>query len=308
MTFGFQIPEIPPRAVLCVILLSSVSSCANVPLQAGATLGSYAGMTKSGGTLTKAKLRVDAPPLLAAQTVRIVPTAAQIRNAGAYGPEDLALVTNTIDRALCTGLSERFKVVAANQPADLVVRATVTDIVKTNRAAAATSTVASLGVTAVLAVPAPRLPIGLGGLSVEAEAVGQDGSQAAAMVWARGANMLTTKARISTIGDAYSLASSFGNDFSRMLVAGRDPFRESMTGLSLQKMKASLGGDPKYEACRAFGSAPGLKGVVAGQLGLPPAWTDKGAEPTQKANANGTPSATAVPNNSVMPAPSQTNQ
>lgn len=307
MTFGLQIPEIPPRAVLCVILLSSVSSCANVPLQAGATLGSYAGMTKSGGALTKANLRVDASPLLAAQTVRIVPTAAQVRSAGAIGPEDLALVTNNIDRALCTGLSERFKVVAANQPADLVVRATVTDIVKTNRAAAATSTVASLGVGAVFAVPVPRLPIGLGGLSVEAEAVGQDGSQAAAMVWARGANMLTTRARISMIGDAYSLASAFGNDFARMLVAGRDPFHGSTTGLSLQKMKASLGGDPKYEACKAFGSAPGLKGAVAGQLGLPPAWTDKGAEPVQAAHAIGASAAVAVPNG-MLAAPSQTNQ
>ncbi|HXV31330.1 MAG TPA: DUF3313 domain-containing protein, partial [Sinorhizobium sp.] len=34
---------------------------------------------------------------------------------------------------------------------------------------------------------------------------------------------------------------------------------------------------PKYDACRAFGRAPGLTGAVAGQLGLPPGWTDKGA-------------------------------
>ncbi|CCE95773.1 DUF3313 domain-containing protein [Sinorhizobium fredii] len=277
MLFSFQLPEIRPQAVLCVFLLLTVSSCANVPLHQGATLGSYAGMTASGGTLTKAKLRVDPAPVLAAQTVRIVPTSAQIGSGTAFDPKDLALVTNTIDRALCTGLSDRFKVVAPNQPADLVVRATVTDIVATNRAAAATSTVASLGVAAMLPVPVPRLPIGLGGLSVEAEAVGQDGSQKAAMVWSRGANMLTTRARMSTIGDAYSLSSAFGTDFSRMLVTGRDPFKGMMAMPSMQKMKTSLGGDPKYDACRAFGSAPGIKGVVAGQFGLPPGWTDKGA-------------------------------
>ncbi|ASY58472.1 hypothetical protein SS05631_c35580 [Sinorhizobium sp. CCBAU 05631] len=247
----------------------------------GATLGSYAGMTASGGTLTKAKLRVDPAPVLAAQTVRIVPTSAQIGSGTAFDPKDLALVTNTIDRALCTGLSDRFKVVAPNQPADLVVRATVTDIVATNRAAAATSTVASLGVAAVLPVPVPRLPIGLGGLSVEAEAVGQDGSQKGAMLWSRGANMLTTKARVSTIGDAYSLSSAFGTDFSRMLVTGRDPFKGMMAMPSIQRMKASLGGDPKYEACKAFGSAPGIKGAVAGQLGLPPGWSDSGAAASQ---------------------------
>ncbi|ACP23069.1 conserved hypothetical protein (plasmid) [Sinorhizobium fredii NGR234] len=281
MPFSIQIPKIRPQAALCVILLSAVSSCANVPLHEGTSLGSYAGMTASGGALTKAKLRVDPAPVLAAQTVRITPTSAEIGSGVAFDPKELALVTNTIDRALCTGLSDRFEVVAANQPADLVVHATVTDIVATNRAAAATSTVASLGVAAVLPVPVPRLPIGLGGLSVEAEAIGQEGSQKAAMLWSRGANMLTTKARVSTIGDAYSLSSAFGSDFSRLLVTGRDPFKGMMAMPSMQKMKASLGGDPKYDACKAFGVAPGIKGAVAGQLGLPPAWTDKGASAPQ---------------------------
>lgn len=281
MPFSIQIPKIRPQAALCVILLSAVSSCANVPLHEGTSLGSYAGMTASGGTLTKAKLRVDPAPVLAAQTVRIAPTSAEIGSGVAFDPKDLALVTNTIDRALCTGLSDRFRVVAPDQQADLVIHATVTDIVATNRAAAATSTAASLGIAAVLPVPVPRLPIGLGGLSVEAEAVGQDGSQKAAMLWSRGANMLTTKARVSTIGDAYSLSSAFGSDFSRLLVTGRDPFKGAIAMPSMQKMKASFGGDPKYDACRAFGSAPGIKGAVAGQLGLPPAWTDKGASASQ---------------------------
>jgi hypothetical protein len=277
MTFSFNVTELRPRAALCVILLSSLPSCANVPLHQGTSLGSYAGMTASGGTLTKAKLRVDSPSVLAAQTVSIVPTSAAIGSGSAFEPTDLALVTNAVDRALCISLSDRFKVVAPSQSADLVVHATVTGIVATNRTAAATSAVASLGASVAL-VPIPRLPIGLGGLSVEAEAIGSDGSQKAAMIWSRGANMLTTKARVSTVGDAYSLSSAFGSDFSRMLVKGRDPFKAGGSAtLSMQKMKASLGGDPKYDACKAFGSAPGIKGAVASQLGLPPGWTDKGA-------------------------------
>ncbi len=277
MPLRFQPLEICPQAVLCAVLLSAVSSCANVPLHEGTSLRSYAGLVTSGGTLTRAKRRVDSAPVLAAQTVRIAPTSAGVGSGAALDPKDLALVTNTIDRALCVGLSDRFKVVAADQPADLVVHATVTGIVATNRVAAATSTAASLGMAAVVPVPVPRLPIGLGGLSVEAEAIGSDGSQKAAMLWSRGANMLTTKARVSAVGDAYSLSSAFGSDFSRMLVTGRDPFEGAIAMPSLQKMKASLGGDPKYEACRAFGSAPGIKGALAGQLGLPPGWTDKGA-------------------------------
>jgi hypothetical protein len=130
----------------------------------------------------------------------------------------------------------------------------------------------------MLPVPIPRLPIGLGGLSVEAEAVSPDGTQRAAMLWARGANMLATKARVSKIGDAYSLSSAFGADFSRMLVKGQDPFRDKWAMPSTQNMKASLGGDPKYDACKAFGAAPDLKGMVTGPLGLPPDWTDTGAK------------------------------
>ena len=276
MTFRFQLPEIHSRALLCVIVCSSVAACASVPLHQGTSLGSYEGMAASGGTLTKAKLRVDPAAVLAAHTVRIVPTSERIGSGNAFDSEDLALVTNAVNRALCAGLSDRFKVVAANEPADLIVHATVTDIHATNRVAAATSAVASLG-GSVVSLPIPRLPIGLGGMAIEAEAVGQDGSQKAAMLWSRGANMLTTKARISTIGDAYSLSSAFGTDFSRMLVKGQDPFKETMVMPSVQKMKAALGGDPKYSACKAFGSAPGIKGAVAGQFGLPPGWSDKGA-------------------------------
>ncbi|OWV85271.1 hypothetical protein ATY78_26025 [Rhizobium sp. R635] len=276
MTLSIQLSEMPARAAICAVLLALLSSCASVPLKQGASLGSYAGMAASGGSLTKARLRVNSAAVLAAQTVRIVPTAVDNAAGGSFDPKDLALLTNAVDRSLCMGLSDRFKVVGSNQPADLVVHATVTDIVATNRAVAATSAVATLGASVAL-VPIPRIPLGLGGLSAEAEAVGQDGSQQAAMIWSRGANMLTTKARISQVGDAYSLSSQFGADFSRMLTKGQDPFRGTPSIRLMQTIKTSLGSDPKYDACKAFGPAPGIKGAIAGQLGLPPGWSDKGA-------------------------------
>ncbi|SMF13021.1 Protein of unknown function [Xaviernesmea oryzae] len=259
-----------------VILLACLSACASVPLSEGTSLSSYDGMNPSGGTLTRAKLRVDSPPVLAAQTVRIVPTSALIYSRG-FDPGELALVTNAIDRALCTGLSDRFKIVATSQPADLTVRATVTNIVATNRSVAATSTVASFGASAALGIPIPRLPIGLGGLAIEAEAIDGNGSQRAALLWSRGANMITTRARVSAVGDAYSLSSAFATDFSRMLVTGKDPFKGMPAIPSMQRLRASLGGDPKYDACKAFGTAPGIPGLVAARFGLPPAWTDRGA-------------------------------
>ena len=280
MTSNIQPVKMPTQAAVCAVLLALLSSCTNAPLQQGSSLGSYAGMAVSGGSLTKAKLRVNSPAVLAAQTVRIAPTRVENAGGGSFEPKDLALLTNAIDRALCRGLSDRFKVAGPNQPADLVVHATVTDIVATNRAVAATSTVATLGASVAM-VPIPRIPIGLGGLSAEAEAVGQDGTQQAAMIWSRGANMLTTKARISSVGDAYSLSSAFGADFSRMLIKGQDPFKATSSIRLMQKIKASFGSDPKDDACKAFGPAPGIKGAVAGQLGLPPSWSDKGAAVSQ---------------------------
>jgi hypothetical protein len=109
------------------------------------------------------------------------------------------------------------------------------------------------------------------------EAVDKDGSQRAAMLWSRGANMITTRARVSAVGDAYSLSSAFAADFSRMLVTSKDPFNRMPAIPSTQRLWASLGGVPKYDACKAFGTPPGIPGLVAARFGLPPTWTDKGA-------------------------------
>nr|WP_311766194.1 DUF3313 family protein [Neorhizobium tomejilense] len=127
----------------------------------------------------------------------------------------------------------------------------------TNTVVAGLSTATSLGANFVAPVPVPRLPIGLGGLSVEAEATTRDGKQVGAMVWAKGANFVTTSARVSQIGDAYSLAASFGSDFSRMLVSGKTPFKGLPKIPSGQRIKSGLGGKPKYPACEKFGRSAG---------------------------------------------------
>ncbi len=86
---------------------------------------------------------------------------------------------------------------------------------------------------------------------------------------------MTTNARISQIGDAYSLAASFGDDFSKMLVSGKTPFKGLPKIPSGQRIKSGLGGKPKYPVCDTFGRSPGLKHFAASQVGMPPSWTDK---------------------------------
>ncbi|NKL00132.1 DUF3313 family protein [Rhizobium leguminosarum bv. viciae] len=263
-------------ALLSCLIVSIAAGCAAVPLEEAHTLASYDGLTSNNGKITKAKFKVDPNDLATAKTIYIEPATVSPNAAPSIKkPSDQALVANVISRALCVGVSDRFQVVDRRENADVVVHATVTRIVPTNAAMAGVSTATSLGASLVSPVPVPRLPMGLGGLAVEAEATTRDGKQVGAMVWAKSANAITTSARVSQVGDAYSLASSFGSDFSKMLVTGKTPYKGLPKFPSAQKIKSSLGGRPKYPACERFGRSPGVKDFAASQVGLPPSWTDK---------------------------------
>jgi hypothetical protein len=261
------------------VLVSAVAGCTSVPLQPANSLASYDGLTKVDGRIRKAEYKAVPADLTASKTVYIEPTLVSPTAAqSTIKPADQALVATVVSRALCVGVSDRFVVTDDRENADLIVHATVTRIVPTNATAAGLSTAASIGASfAASSVPVPRIPLGLGGLAVEAEATTRDGKQAGAMVWSKGANFVTTSARMSQVGDAYSLASSFGNDFSKMLVTGKTPFKGLPKLPSYQKLKSNLGGKPKYHACERFGRDPGLKDFAASQVGLPPSWTDKPA-------------------------------
>jgi Protein of unknown function (DUF3313) len=111
---------------------------------------------------------------------------------------------------------------------------------------------------------------------LEAEATDRKGQQEAAMLWARGADAFTSKPKVSSAGDAYDLAKSFADDFSKLLVKGASPFKKVPSLPSLDAITAALGGPPKEAVCERFGRAPGLAGLLGDTIGLPPEWTDKG--------------------------------
>ncbi|WP_167559077.1 DUF3313 domain-containing protein [Bradyrhizobium canariense] len=244
----------------------------------GGSLSSYDDLTPSDGVLTKSLVRVNKDGVLAAKTVRIIPTAFSEAASPVLSEKQRRLVANSANRSLCIGLSERFRIVEANEPADLTVYAVVTQATATNEVAAGASKVVSIVPTALgVPAPVPRIPVGLGSLTLEAEAQDATGKQQAAMIWARGADSFTSTPRVSTAGDAYDLATTFGGDFSKLLVTGSSPFGKMPSAPSLQAIGASLGGKPKYSACEAFGKNPGVGGIIAGHVGLPPDWSDDGA-------------------------------
>jgi hypothetical protein len=260
-----------------LVLPLVAAGCASVPLKGAGTLKTYNNLGEQKGMLSKSRNYVDGNALAAVKTVRVVPTTfAPSALSLVKTEQDRALVANALDREVCVALSDKFQVVSSGEVADLTVRAVVTDVLPTDRAVAGVATAVSLGGSvAGLPVGIPRLPFGLGGLAVEAEAIDGKGVQRAAMVWARGANSITNKPRVSEVGDAYSLATTFGNEFSSMLVTGKEPKSLNIALPSGQRMQSWLGGEPKFAACDTFGRAPGLVGIVADKFGAPPEWTDK---------------------------------
>ncbi|MCK9919461.1 DUF3313 domain-containing protein [Microbacteriaceae bacterium K1510] len=266
-----------------------MGGCASAPLDRAGSLQSYDDLAPSDGMLTRSLLKVSKDDVLAAKTVRIIPTAfSEPAGATPFTPQQRSLVTNAVDRSLCTGLSERFQVVSAWAPADLTVHAVVTHIKPTDPLAAGLSKGASVAKSVVLPgvpVPVPRIPIGLGSLSLEAEARDPNGQQKAAMIWGRGANAFLGSGRVSEEGDAYGLAAEFGGDFSKMLVTGKTPFGGLPSVPSFERVGTLLGGAPKYPACEAFGRHPGVAGLIGEGIGLPPEWTDKGSKEQRPAEA-----------------------
>ncbi len=280
-----------PTASSCVAFLLGVclqplvAGCTSIFPEKAGSLSSYEHLEPSDGLLTRAQVRVNKDEILAARTVQINPTMVSTTASEArFSDAELRLIANVVDRSLCTGLSRRFQIASAAQPADLTVRALITRIVPTDEIAAAASSVTSVGMTVVKAtgivtapIPSLRFPIGLGGLALEAEALDRTGSQKAAIIWARGANAFS-RPRASKAGDAYEFASSFGDDFSKLLVTGASPFKSLPLLPTMDGIKSTFGGAPKELACEAFGRGPGLPGLVGGALGLPPELTDKGPQ------------------------------
>jgi len=238
--------------------MSFLAGCAAAPLDRAGSLRSYDGLTRSNGLVARSLLRVSKDDVLAAKTVKIIPTAFSMRaDSAAFTPAQRNLVTNA---------------------ADLTVRAVVTQVKATNATAVGVSKAASVGASVLLPnVPVPRIPIGMGSLSLEAEALDRQGVQKAVMIWGRGANAFLDSGTVAKEGDAYSLAAKFGGDFSKLLVKGSTPFGTMPSMLSKAQLNALVGRAPKYEACKVFGKSPGVAGFIGEKMGLPPKWTDKAA-------------------------------
>ncbi len=261
--------EIIARRTTAMFLVLAVCGCASTQLHESGALSTYRGLEPSKKAGAKALYKADPAALEAAKTVRIDPVRLRGRISDKITPEQRALIANEVGRTLCArlGANSQFNIVGPRAPADLVVRTTITGMTPTNKTAAE----ASLGVkvvTAIVGIPvSPRVPIGLGTFSAEAEAVDRHGHQDAALVWTQGANDFLTGARVSTVGDAYQLSAAFATNMARLMIEAKDPVRTVDIGPI----------DPKHppEACEVYGQGE-KSGFVDSMFGIAPEAVDKG--------------------------------
>ncbi|MER2268911.1 DUF3313 domain-containing protein [Methylobacterium oxalidis] len=287
MRFRPTSPRPLPRLVAGIGVLTLVAACGTVLLNETGSLTRYDRLVSSEETASRARIYLDPAALPQTRTVRIIPTEFSELVAPGLTPVERKLVANAADRALCYELSLRYDVVSTRK-ADLTIRAAVTRAEMTNVPAAGATIATSAAVTiasqvgvgfatAVGRVPIPRLPIGLGSLTVEAEALDRRHDQRAAMVWGGAANAFTNQARVSPASDIYDLAGEFGQDFGFFLATGQDPFKAPLTLPTYDRVRVTvLGEAPLDPDCEAFGRAPGIDGIIGDYIGLPPDWTDKG--------------------------------
>ena len=277
------------RLVAASTVMFALGACGTVLLNDVGSLSRYDRLRASTEASTTARLYADAAALARTKSVRIIPTRFPANVAGAVGLSEAErrLVANNADRALCYELSLRYDVVSGRN-ADLTVRAQVTRVDPTDLIGAGATIGTSAAVTVAGQVgigfaeglgriPIPRVPIGLGSLTVEAEALDRRHEQRAAMVWGGAANSFTSQPRYSRISDAYDLAGDFGQDFGFYLATGEDPFKAPLSLPTWNRVRVTtLGEAPLDPDCEAFGRAPGVDGILTDYIGLPPDYSDKG--------------------------------
>lgn len=283
-----RLPARAGRLALAAVLLAGVAGCGDVVLTDGSSLSRRDQFVTSDAVASESKLFIDPTLPQTVRTVRIVPTRFTAAVSGPGLTEvERRVIANAADRALCYDLSLRYDVVSSGR-ADLTVRSAITRVDLTNIPASGATVAASTAISVagqvgigfantVGRIPVPRLPIGLGSLTIEAEALDARNRQRAGMIWAGAANAFTNQARFSAAGDAYDLAGEFGQDFGSYLATGKDPFKGELLLPTYDRIRiTTLGEAPLDPDCEAFGRAPGFDGMLGDMIGLPPEWTDKG--------------------------------
>lgn len=252
--------------LFAVLLLAA---CSTAPRQSG-LLSSYAGLeTADAGLRSSSAERRDDAALSQLRSIAIAPTALAASPGNAWLTDaERTLLLREMDAQLCFELSRRYDIAARPADAQAQVKAVVADVRPTGRAASAASAAASFFIPGPIGL---RVPGTTGGLTAEAEMLGPDGRQLAALVWRRDATPVgTDDPSLSRVGDALQFAEAFGD------VAGK----------ALSPADRKSGPVPRPDPCAAYGPRVRVGGFATKfitNLYVPEA---SGARPAGAAEAN----------------------
>ena len=233
------------KNLLILPLLGLVAAC-STPTQPTGMLSTYDGLAvKPGAVRASVSDRKDEAALAAVRTVALAPTLAAEDTAAWMSPLERTTLLREIDAQLCFEMSERYEIAAPDGAADAKVRAILSHVRPTGRVSSAASAAAGFFIPGPIGLRAPGT---LGGLGVEAEMVGADGKQLAAITWTRqGMAVGTDNPSLSRIGDAMQFAEPFADDAAK-----------AMTATDRKPIKIA-----KPDPCAQFGSRMRVEGMAA---------------------------------------------
>lgn len=203
-------PSTTRRLALLIAGAVSLGACQTAPVADAGFLSSYEGLETKTGTL-RVSVRDRRDEALAAAVERLFVEPARLVPGAAEGvaASDVALVLGEVDRQVCYELSERFTVLDAPASDAATARVAVTRISPTEPVGSGLSAIAGAFIPGPIGV---RPPGSTGMLAAEAELVTSAGGQAAALAWARSANVVgMDNPSLSRVGDALQFAEVFGD-------------------------------------------------------------------------------------------------
>ena len=162
-----------------------------------------------------------------------------------FSEEERAMIRTEVDRQICYEVSKRFDIAQENDPSAGRLRVAATRVTPTNAVGSVASTAANFFIPGPIGV---RVPGSTGGLAAEAELLAPNGQQAAAVIWARDAQVVgTDNPSLSRVGDAHRLTTAFGQ-----LVA---------TAISPEDSKSRP--VPTPDPCLRFGPRHRAEGIIS---------------------------------------------
>jgi len=198
------------RTSLVVLAGLALTACQTAPAADAGFLSRYDGLVTREDTI-RASIRQRRDETEAAGIERLFLDPAVLVGAAGAGlsEPERAKVLREVDRQICYEVSERFDL-ASTATGAARLRTGVVDIRPTGAAGSGVAAIANM------LIPGPgtfRVPGATGGLAVESELLGADGTQIAALAWARNANTLGTDSpSLSRVGDALQLAEPLGDE------------------------------------------------------------------------------------------------